>query len=123
MAWFRVDDTFHSHPKVRAAGLAAAGLWGAAGSYCMAYKTDGFIPDWWINSWGAAGKAAARKLVEVGLWEGAIEDIARGYRFHDWSDYQASSDEVERDREFARERQRRRRDRVRAVRDGVNANV
>ena len=114
MAWFKVDDTLHSHPKVRRAGAAAVGVWAAAGSYCMAYKTDGKVPAWWLDSWGKTGLTAARKLVEVGLWEVTPE----GYLFHDWADYQPTSDEIERDREAARVRMRNIREKRRRAREG-----
>lgn len=105
MAWFKVDDTLHCHPKVRRAGAASAGVWVTAGSFCMAYKTDGVVPTWWLDSWGRTGRTAAAALVREGLWEA----VDGGYRFHDWDDYQPLSDEIEQVREKARERQRKRR--------------
>ena len=116
MAWFKVDDTLHGHPKVLRAGAAAVGVWAAAGSYCMAYKTDGKVPAWWLDSWGKTGQSAARKLVEVGLWEATPD----GYRFHDWADYQPSSDEIEKDREAARVRMRELREKRRKAREGTS---
>ena len=118
MPWFKVDDTLHSHPKVRRAGAAAAGVWVTAGSFCMAYKTDGFVPAYYLDGWGKTGATSARRLVEVGLWEAAEKDGEPGYQFHDWTDYQPTSDEIEQDRERARERQRRSRAARRAARDG-----
>ena len=116
MAWFKVDDTLHSHPKVRRAGSAAVGVWVTAGSYCMAYKTDGFVPEWWLNTWGKAGHTAAKKLVEAGLWSPASNGEP-GYQFHDWGDYQPLSDEIERDRELNRARQRKYRQQRRSARE------
>mgnify|MGYP003619309605 CR=1 FL=1 len=55
--WFKVDDTLHSHPKARRAGLTAVGLWAMSGSYCMSYKTDGFIPEWFVRGCGAGAAA------------------------------------------------------------------
>ena len=111
MAWFKIDDTFHSHPKVRRAGAAAVGVWATAGAFSSAYKADGFVPVWWVQGWGKTGTTAARKLVEVGLWDEAEQDGETGYQFHDWADYQPTSEEIERDREAARQRQRRSRER------------
>ncbi|GAA2178240.1 hypothetical protein GCM10009785_00070 [Brooklawnia cerclae] len=111
MAWFKIDDSLHDHPKVRRAGAAAVGVWATAGSFSSAYKTDGFIPSWWVSGWGKTGTTAARKLVAVGLWNETERDGEPGYQFHDWDDYQPTSDEIERDRESARERQRRSRER------------
>lgn len=120
MPWFKTDDQFHSHPKPRRAGLAAVGLWNLAGSYSMGYKLDGFVPAWWVADF-PQGRKHAEALVRVGLWENAIRDDEPGYLFHDWSHYQPMADEIEANREAARERQRafraRRRERKEAATD------
>lgn len=105
MPWFKIDDTLHSHPKSRRASLAALGLWSMCGSYSMAYKTDGFVPEWFVAGF-KNGKRLAEELVRVGLWLNAIRGSEEGYQFHDWTDYQPTSDEIEAEREAARERQR-----------------
>lgn len=102
--WFKVDDTFHSHPKVRAAGLEAVGLWTVAGAYSMSYKTDSFVPDWFVESW-PGGAESAEKLVRAELWKRGKHAGQSGFVFHDWDDYQPLSDEIERERRRARERQ------------------
>lgn len=112
MPYFRIDDQMHGHPKARRAGLAALGLWGMAGSHSMAYKTDGFVPSWFVALW-KGGPRAAETLVAVGLWAEAERDGETGYQFHDWHDYQPSAEEIERDRERARQRQRESRRRLR----------
>ena len=117
MPWFKVDDTLHSHPKPRKVGLAALGLWSLAGSYSMAYKTDGFVPDWFVTSW-PQGRKWADVLVKGGLWEIGEKDGEAGWFFHDWLHYQPSSDEIEQGREYARDRQRKRRQRLRDAREG-----
>src|SRR3954447_24779403 len=115
MPWFKVDDTLHSHPKTRKAGLEAIGMWSVAGSYCMAYKTDGFVPEWFVGSW-PKGRKLADELVKAGKWEMGEKDGEAGWFFHDWFDYQPSADEIEADREHARDRQRRHRERLREAR-------
>ena len=117
MSWFKIDDGFHSHPKARRAGAAAVGVWATAGSFCMAYKTDGFVPAYYLDGWGKTGLTSARRLVECGLWDVAEKDGERGFQFHDWEDYQPSSDEIERDREQARDRQRKSRQARREARE------
>lgn len=118
MPFHRTDDQMHGHPKARRAGLPALGLWVMAGSHSMAYKTDGFVPDWFVSSW-PGGKKAADALVREGLWDTAIrepengESRETGYQFHDWHDYNPTADEIERDRIRARERQRESRRRLR----------
>lgn len=120
MPWFKVDDTLHSHPKTRKAGLESIGLWSVAGSYSMAYKTDGFVPDWFVASW-PKGRKLADLLVKACKWEIGEKDGEAGWYFHDWLDYQPSSDEIEADREAARDRQRRHRERVREARAAGSA--
>lgn len=115
MPWFKVDDTLHSHPKPRRAGLPAMGLWTVAGSFSMSYKQDGFVPDWYVVSW-PSGRRHAAKLVAAGKWYPAEKDGEKGWRFHDWLDYQPSAAEIEADREHSRDRQRKRRQRLRETR-------
>lgn len=105
MPWFKVDDTLHSHPKARRVSLAALGLWTMCGSHSMAYKSDGFVPEWLAHGF-PQGKRLAAELIRAGLWENATRDAEPGYQFHDWLDYQQSSEEIERDRERTRQRQR-----------------
>lgn len=119
MAWFKVDDTLHSHPKARRAGLAAMGLWVLAGAYCSQYATEGRVPEWWVSSI-KNGKRLAGNLVEAGLWYRDVSGEEPGYLFHDWEHFQPSKAEIERDRELSRERQRRWRERRRnAVTDAL----
>lgn len=116
MAFFNVDDQFHGHPKARRAGLAAVGLWTLAGSHCRAYKSDGFVPDWFIDAWKA--KRPAEALVAAGLWHRDQDGGEMGYRFHDWHDINETSDELEAKREKWRDRQRKRRARLEELREG-----
>lgn len=112
MAWFKVDDLLHGHPKTRRADLPAMGLWSIAGSYCMAYKLDGHVDREWVTTWRNGPKLAER-LVAAGFWhanghtchECPQPDDPNGWVFHDWFDVQPSSDEIEKTRAAARERQ------------------
>lgn len=83
MSWFPVDDAFHSHPKARKAGFEAIGLWTVSGSYCMAYLTDGFVPEWFVKE-KPKGVALAKRLVTAGLWRPGEKDDDLGWWFHDW---------------------------------------
>lgn len=83
MPWFPVDDAFHGHPKARRAGFEAIGLWTVAGSYCMAYLTDGFVPEWFVKE-KPRGIALAKRLVAAGLWQAGEKDGDAGWWFHDW---------------------------------------
>lgn len=101
MPWFQVDDTLATHPKAREAGLAAMGLWAVAGAYAAQHLTEGHVPDWYVNSWPAGRKLAAR-LVSARLWIVADD----GWRFHQWEDRQRTKAEVEADRKANRDRQK-----------------
>lgn len=82
--WFKVDDSLAFHPKTVAAGNTAIGLWARAGAWSGKYLTDGFIPDDIAISLGT--KAAADRLVKVGLWDRITTAGRRGYQFHEWDE-------------------------------------
>jgi hypothetical protein len=109
MPWFKVDDAFHSHPKVRSCGYAAIGLWVVCGSYCASYMTDGFIPETYIKMTGNNGTRLAAKLVSAGLWYPDERDGETGWSFHDWDHFQPSKSQVE----AARKRDRLRKEAMR----------
>jgi hypothetical protein len=85
MTWFKVDDKFHSHSKVRkvlAEAPSALALWVVAGSWSSDNLTDGLIPDHqlpWLIPNGA--DEMARQLVTTRLWR----RVRGGYQFHEWS--------------------------------------
>ena len=123
MPFFNVDDQLHGHPKARAAGLAAIGLWTLAGSHCRAYKSDGKVPAWFVAG-QPQGKRLAALLVTAGMWhapEHACDECDQpdsdGWIFHDWLDVNTSAEEVERQREQNRKRQKKRRAKLYALRD------
>jgi hypothetical protein len=95
MTWFKVDDSFPSHPKVlaipRRDRAAAVGLWTLAGAWCAKNLTDGHLGEHMIDEL-ASSKKYADRLVEAGLWE----RTEGGYLFHDWSSpWQPTRAEVE----------------------------
>lgn len=101
---FRVHDSAPSHRKMRAAGLAALGLWAMGGAQAMTGMTDGWVPGWFVRSWGPNGTRLARRLCEVGLWINEPRDGEDGYTFHDWADYQRLAADIESARQKARDR-------------------
>jgi hypothetical protein len=101
MTWFKVDDGFSHHAKAVAAGNPALGLWVRAGAWSSQQLTDGFVPTAMARDLGTP--AQARNLVAAGLW---IEKDT-GYVFHDWKDRNPSRIQVEAERHYWRERQRR----------------
>lgn len=91
MAWARLDDKFHSHPKVRRAGLAAIGLHVRAISYSAAHLLDGHIDVEWVReAGGAQHKKLATALVEAGLW---IQN-GHGWIINDYLEYNPSREET-----------------------------
>ena len=88
MTWFKVDDSFHGHPKVLGLSDAAVALWLKAGT--------------WLRSLGYRERVA-HELVAAGLWR-TLHD---GWLFHDWDEYQPSRAQVLAEREAARKRQER----------------
>jgi len=102
MPWFRLDDSFHSHPKVIAAGNEAIGLYVRCGTYAAQHLTDGFIPENIAILYGAseirsrgddaaAGtETLAETLVRTKLWR----RTRGGWRMPDFLDYNFSREEV-----------------------------
>lgn len=84
MSWFKVDDLFHSHPKVHAVSLRASGLWVRAGSWSSAQGTGGRVPLKTVRALGGTRRDAG-ELVRAGLW---VEDSPDAWVFHDWGHYQ-----------------------------------
>lgn len=84
MAWFRMDDEFHSHPKVIAAGNAAVGLWVRCGTWSANYWADGKIPMSMIKTMGKPVEIKA--LVATRLWVPTDE----GMLMPDYLDYNLS---------------------------------
>lgn len=115
MTWFRVDDGLAFHAKTLQAGNAAMGLWVRAGAWCSQHLTDGLVPSHVSLTLGTSAQAKA--LVAAGLWREDVE----GYRFHDWEQSNPRREDVEAEREAAKERMRKARE---AKRSGdVRANT
>lgn len=97
--WFKVDDKFHSHSKVRKAladDPASLALWVVAGSWSSDNSEDGFVPDHqlpWLIPAGA--DVLAQKLVAARLWR----RVRGGYQFHDFGDWNPLADKVKAVRE------------------------
>jgi hypothetical protein len=102
MSWVKLDDQFPDHPKVVAAGSAAAWLFVCGLSYCSRLLTDGFIPRGQVRRLTDAKTPdrLADQLVKVGLWETADG----GFRVHDYLVYQPSREQIEAGRSVARRR-------------------
>ena len=114
MPWFKVDDSLHSSKKLlaipRRNRLAAIGLWTIAGSWSADQLEDGIIPNYMLEEWGGT-PTVIESLVKAGLWERDQDNLL----FRNWAEYQPTKQDVEREREAARERMRN----ARAKRKGV----
>lgn len=111
MTWFKVDDGFTEHPKLRALEAnprewaEAMAVWLAAGAYCARNLTDGFVDSGRLARATPLGRRAlsvADRLVACGLWE----CVDGGYRFHDWADWQPTKAEILADRARKTEQRR-----------------
>ena len=101
--WGKLYGSLHGSPKWRRASKGAKALWTTANSWCIDQEaSDGVVPSDMLRLLGGT-KLEANTLTSVGLWD----EIDGGWRFHDWAERQRTKDEVDRDRESARERQRR----------------
>jgi 5-methylcytosine-specific restriction endonuclease McrA len=94
--WFKVDDKFHDHPKVRDPDLAALGLWTLSGSWAGENLTDGFVPEFVARRWTTPARLRkhAAWLVDRGLWEPAEKGRETGWIFHDWTDQNPTEEET-----------------------------
>lgn len=104
MTYFKVDDHFHSHPKILDLGLDAVGLWTLAGSWSGEQLTDGFIPNSLIARLGGSQETALA-LVNAGLWE----ITEGGYVFHDWDAHNQTKAQVIESRELWRSKKEKQR--------------
>lgn len=104
MPWFRLDEGFHSHPKILKAGNEAIGLYVRCGTYAAEHLTDGFIPEQVALQYGTP--ALAESLVQSKLWR----RVRGGWRMPDYLDYNPSAEQVKKERKQAAERQRRHRE-------------
>lgn len=88
MGWVYLDDRFPEHPKVIAAGDAAAWMFVCALGYASRHHNTGAIPKEMVTRLTGArnAPALARKLVEVALWH----DLGDHYEIHDYQFWNAS---------------------------------
>lgn len=103
MAWFKVDDKFHSHPKIkripRRIRRAAIGLWTIAGSWCADYETDGAVPEYMLEEFDAEPEEVAA-LVDAELWERTEDGVA----FRNWGEFQPTRAQLDEKRAQTAER-------------------
>jgi hypothetical protein len=130
MPWFRLDESFHSHPKVMAAGNEAVGLYVRCGTYAAEHLTNGFIREDIAVLYGACD-TGSRRNPGTGKPETLAETLVRtklwrrtrgGWKMPDYLDYNPSKEAVDNERKNAAERQRRRREALLSHRDSRSDN-
>ncbi|MEU5596610.1 hypothetical protein [Streptomyces sp. NPDC020298] len=122
MAWFKIDDGFHCHPKVFAAGTPAVGLYVRCGSWAAQQVTDGVIPKHVARMYGTPRMIKA--LVDAGLWHqrghacgSCPEADANSYVIHQYLEKNPSRAETDAARKAKSARQQRWREGKRGERD------
>lgn len=118
MPWVRIDDQFPDHPKIVAAGPAAAWLHVTALCYCNRLLTNGFIPADQVPRLVPGASKLIDRLVNARLWHRTTRDGVDGYEIHDFLKYQPSRDEVLAERQKNADRQERFRAAKKAKRNG-----
>lgn len=100
MPWFKIDDGFHCHAKVMAAGTPAVGLYVRCGSWAAQQTSEGIIPKAIARMYGTPRMIKA--LVDAGLWhapghecESCPKVDANSYVIHQYLDRNPSRVEVE----------------------------
>lgn len=92
MSWAKLDDSFHSHLKVRGAWYqcpASIGLHAMAITFAADQETDGVVPSWFVAGCFQKPRemeAALGALVDSGMWEQREGD----FLIHDFLDYHSS---------------------------------
>lgn len=79
-----------------------------AGSWSAHDLTDGYVPDFMVEEFGAESEHA-EALVMTGLWERVDDDERAGFEFTNWAEYQPTKTDVEDQREKERDRKRKQR--------------
>jgi hypothetical protein len=103
MAWSRIDDSLHSHPKIMQVGNAATGLFVRLISYSSQHLTDGFVPATVARTYGTprllGALCDASLLVKIDAKSNQTSEShphfhGPGYVIHDYLDYNPSREQV-----------------------------
>lgn len=109
MAWVRIHDGAMTHPKILPLSDKAFRLWIWGLSYSQQHLTDGWLPFACLPD---RLKRVSGELLIAQLWE----SDEKGYRVHDYLDWNDSRELVTKKREEARARMSKSRDRSKEVR-------
>ena len=104
MTWFKLDDQFHSHPKVIVAGNAAVGLYCRLGTYCADKLTDGFVAKAIATSMGTKAELSKLTCCPIPDTRPLLTIVADGYLMADYLQYNPTREQVLEERRKAKER-------------------
>lgn len=117
MTWTKIDDGFHTNPKILGLTDPAFRLYVTGLNWSVAQLTDGHITEVALPLCLPTMRQKPKlervvaELVAAALWDRCdVHDSPRCWLVHDFTDYQPTRERVETDRERTRERQRRHRD-------------
>lgn len=96
MPWTRLDDRFHSNPKILGLSHRAFRLYVVALNWSVSELTDGKVPSYLVpmilhDENVRARVLATFELTDRGLWEGSYD----GWEIHDFDHYQETSAKVQ----------------------------
>lgn len=124
MSWVKLDDRFDDHYKVKRVWQGcpeALGLHTMALTYCCRHASDGLVDYFYVSEKvpnGNKRKRLTNALVDAGLWD----TDEKGWRIHDFLDFNPSRAEIEEKRRQDAERKAHGRDTQSAKRPrGVRA--
>lgn len=108
MSWARLDDRFWMHPVIVAIGNEGAGVFARMLSYCGGYRTNGLVPAPVVASIVGEKEEVLKRLHELG----SIDMLESGsVQIRNYLEYNPSRDEIDNQREQAKERAKKSRDR------------
>ena len=110
--WARVDVNFFRHPQVSRLRVSEQMRYLAMILYAQEHETDGVVEDCCLR-WCDTTPKQAEAMETAGL----VERVSEGWRIRGFLNHQKSRDEMEREREAARERARIAREKRREARD------
>jgi hypothetical protein len=122
MAWSRFEPGFSRHPKRIKVGPIASWLWVASVDHCTEFRTNGFIDDITVPTLCPTLKPAElRRQIDALLGVRSWERVDSGYLVHGYLEHNPSAEQVEADRQAAKDRYRKWRDNKRSDNGVANA--
>lgn len=96
MAWARLDDKYHGHPKITRifdTNPGALGLYSLLLSYCASYETNGYVEPWQMVRLSPKEVEREQQIADL-LKLGALLEHGDGYVVADYLDYNPSREQI-----------------------------